>query len=57
MIRPKQLQFLQSLHYIAVVSFKQKFVLLLNFAYEHTCNLSFSTQVSPLNNLHFFLAL
>jgi hypothetical protein len=38
MSSPKKLQFLQKLHYITVVKFKQKFVFLLYFAFEQTCN-------------------
>jgi hypothetical protein len=32
------LQFSQKLHFIIIVRFKQKFVLLLNFVFEHTCH-------------------
>jgi hypothetical protein len=38
MFKPKKLRFSQNLHYITVIRFKEKFVLLLNFVFVHTSN-------------------
>jgi hypothetical protein len=52
MFKPKHFQLKKNLHCITGRMFEHKCVLLLNFAFVHTCNLS--THVSPANNLEYF---